>query len=593
MSLGVMSLLGLVPIIVVFLFLVVLRWPARRAMPLALIVTALMALFIWEVPFNQVAAASVKGVVTALEILLIIFGAVLLLNTLKESGAVYTIRQGFTSISPDRRIQAIIIAWLFGSFIEGAAGFGSPAAVVGPLLVALGFPAMAAVMAALIIQSTPVSFGAVGTPILKGVGTGLNGSPLVENHLAETGMSYSAYVEHIGANVALLHGVIGLFIPLVMVTMLTYFFGKNKSIKEGLAVWKFALFAGAAFTVPYAVVAQILGPEFPSMIGSLIGLSIVVPAAKKGLFMPKKTWDFEAKENWGSDWAGSLKVSSEKPKRNISIVSAWLPYVFVALLLVLSRLSFLPLGNWLQSLQISFTNLFGTEISVTTSPLYVPGAIFIMVSIITFFVHKMQSNHYKQAWKESGTTIFYAAAALIFAVPMVQIFLNSGVNDSGYASMPLVLAEGVARLFGGNWPLISPVIGALGAFVAGSNTISNMMFSLFQFGVADNIAVTPAVIVALQAVGGAAGNMICVHNVVAASAASGLKDKEGLLIRKTLIPMTFYLLLAGSIGYVFLNGPGFNIGTMILAGMIVFIVSMIIYGHKQSRTDNDDINFSA
>ena len=115
----------------------------------------------------QVAAASARGLIIAAELLYIVFGAILLLNTLEESGALSRIRQSFRDITPDRRIQVIIIAWLFGSFIEGSAGFGTPAAVAVPLLVGLGFPALAAVMAGMIIQSTPVTFGAAGTPILR------------------------------------------------------------------------------------------------------------------------------------------------------------------------------------------------------------------------------------------------------------------------------------------------------------------------------------------------------------------------------------------------------------------------------------------
>jgi lactate permease len=123
LSNGLLAVLALVPILSVTLFLVVLRWPASRAMPLSLVITVLLALFVWSVPANQVMAAAVNGIVTALNILFIVFGAILLLNTLKEGGALHTIRQGFTNISPDRRVQAIIIAWLFGSFIEGASGF--------------------------------------------------------------------------------------------------------------------------------------------------------------------------------------------------------------------------------------------------------------------------------------------------------------------------------------------------------------------------------------------------------------------------------------------------------------------------------------
>ena len=144
--------------------------------------------------------------------------------------------------------------------------------------------------------------------------------------------------------------------------------------------------------------------------------------------------------------------------------------------------------------------------------------------------------------------------------------------------MPLVLADGVSALFGSLWPLIAPTIGALGAFVAGSNTISNMMFSLFQFGMAEKIGVTASVVVALQAVGGAAGNMICVHNVVAASATVGLLGKEGSMIRKTLIPMSWYALFAGALGLVMLYGLGANLGTVLLAAMFVFLASLIVKG---------------
>ena len=169
-----LTILSLLPIITVAVFLVGLRWPASRAMPLSYLVAAALAFLVWQVPGLQIAAATINGLVIAFTLLYIIFGAILLLNTLQEGGALKTIRQGFTDITPDRRVQVIIIAWLFGSFIEGSAGFGTPAAVAVPLLVGLGFPGMAAVVAGMIIQSTPVSFGAGGTPILVGVNTGLS-----------------------------------------------------------------------------------------------------------------------------------------------------------------------------------------------------------------------------------------------------------------------------------------------------------------------------------------------------------------------------------------------------------------------------------
>jgi len=158
MSNGILALLSLLPIISVAVFLVMLRWPASRAMPISYVVAVLLSLFVWQIPFVKVMAASVNGLIDAIELIYIIFGAILLLNTLQESGAIQSIRKGFSDITPDRRIQVIIIAWLFGSFIEGSAGFGTPAAVAVPLMVGLGFPAMAAVVSGMIIQSTPVFF---------------------------------------------------------------------------------------------------------------------------------------------------------------------------------------------------------------------------------------------------------------------------------------------------------------------------------------------------------------------------------------------------------------------------------------------------
>lgn len=152
-------------------------------------------------PAANVAACSVVGLTIAGELLFIVFGAILLLNTLEESGALMRIRQSFLSITPDRRIQVIIIAWLFGSFIEGSAGFGTPAAVCVPLLVGLGFPAMAAATAGMIIQSTPVSFGAAGAAwpmfatFVGGIGAAVAGSNTISN------MMLSAFQFEVGKEI--------------------------------------------------------------------------------------------------------------------------------------------------------------------------------------------------------------------------------------------------------------------------------------------------------------------------------------------------------------------------------------------------------
>ena len=160
------------------------------------------------------------------------------------------------------------------------------------------------------------------------------------------------------------------------------------------------------------------------------------------------------------------------------------------------------------------------------------------------------------AVSESTKTIFGAGFVLIFTVPMVRILINSGVNLSDLPSMPLAMATWAADAVGGIYPLLAPTVGALGAFLAGSNTVSNMMFSQFQFGVAESLGLSTALMVAVQAVGAAAGNMVAIHNVVAASATVGLLGREGQTLRKTVWPTLYYLVMTGSIALLAAYGLG-------------------------------------
>ena len=391
----------------------------------------------------------------------------------------------------------------------------------------------------------------------------------------------------IGTKVALLHALTGTLVPLFVLALMTRFFGQNRSFQEGLQVWKFALFAAFAMTLPYLTVAYLLGPEFPSLFGGLIGLVLVGTAAKRGFLVPapEKHWDFESSDRWDSEWTGEFELPEDRDgTEKMGMVVAWSPYLLVALLLVLTRLRDLPFYELVNAWSISLPNLFGTEISAAVRPLYLPGSIFVFVSLLTFLLHRMDWSSYGRAWRRSLRTLIAASTALVFTVPMVQVFINSGSGGAGFDKMPIVLADGVAALVGSAWPIFAPFIGGLGAFVAGSNTVSNMMFSLFQFGVGQRIGVDPTWIVALQAVGGAAGNMICVHNVVAASAVVGLLGREGAVIRKTLIPFSYYALLPGSIGYaiVWYSQKGIvNLGTVLVVAIAAVVVCLIA---KSSRS---------
>ena len=587
MSNGVLALLSILPIASVAVFLVAMRWPASRAMPIAYVVCAVLALFVWQVPVAVVTAATINGIVVAATLIFIIFGAIALLNTLQESGGLYAIRSGFTDISADRRVQVIIIAWLFGAFIEGSAGFGTPAAVAVPLLVGLGFPAMAAVIAGMIIQSTPVSFGAAGTPILVGVSTGLSNDPAVRDLVATVDFTtFSALLDLIAVKVAFLHALAGTFVPLIVISMMTGLFGANRSFAEGLRAWKFALFAAFAMTVPYFLAAVFLGPEFPSLLGGLAGLAIVITAARNKFLTPKDEWHFEDKSRWLPDWSGTIEIRAEDIRnRNVSMLSAWSPYFVVAALLVLTRLDALPFKSFMQGVAIRVPELFDTHITINVAPLYLPGTIFLVAVLFTYFIHRMDRPAIGRALSKSGKAALRASMALIFTVPMVQVFINSDGGAAGFDRMPIELADGVAALAGSAWPLFATFIGGLGAFVAGSNTVSNMMFSSFQFGVGQRIGVDPTWVVALQAVGGAAGNMICVHNVVAASAVVGMLGREGLVIRRTFFPFVYYALFTGAIGYSLLwsgsVGP-VNAGSGIASAIILAAIVTIWRGGRTS-----------
>lgn len=570
MNQSLQAILAATPILLAAIMLIGFRIPARVAMPATYAAAVVIALSAWKVSLTTIAASTIQGLFITFNILFIIFGAMLLLNTLKHSGAINIIRTGFSNLNSDRRVQVVIVVWMFGAFIEGAAGFGTPAAVTAPLLVALGFPALSAVMLGMMVQSTPVTFGAAGTPILIGIQGGLDKDSL-SVELESIGSSFPEFMQLITVNVAMLHAIVGTLMPLIMVMMMTRFFGANKSWKEGLAIAPFALLGGISFTIPYLLTGIFLGPEFPSLIGALVGLAIITLAAKHNFLTPKEEtthtpltskknkassaksnrWDFAPQNTWPAHWSGKLDMSLEATTdKKLSYALAWTPYLFVALLLMLTRMRDLPIGSWLQSIDLTWANILGTDISGSTQPLYLPGAIFCIVVLITAFLHKMKWPEVRAAISDSTKVLLGAGFVLIFTVPMVRIYINSGANNLGIESMPLAMADWVAANAGVVWPFFAPVIGALGAFIAGSNTVSNLMFAQFQFGVAQSIGVSTAMVVALQAVGAAAGNMIAIHNVVAASATVGLLGQEGATLRRTILPTLYYLAFVGVLGLI-------------------------------------------
>ncbi|KGI84162.1 hypothetical protein JY98_13005 [Exiguobacterium mexicanum] len=526
------------PIVAVLVLLVIMRLPASVAMPLSLVLTAGLAFFVWQLDATRIMAATLQGLVIAVTTVWIVYGAIGMMNTMKEGGGMNAIRSGFVNITPDPRIQVLIVGWLFVSFIEGASGFGTPATVAAPLLIALGFPPIAAVVIALSADVSAVTFGAVGTPALIGIGNGLS----LDVNQPET----IEFLTSVVLQTVLIDMFVGLLIPFILILMLTRFFSKEKSIKPALEVFPIAIIAALVYSIPAYIWTLILGFEFGGMLGGLTGLVILVAMARKGILMPKRVWTFDG-------YADEIEQPLEKPsvgkgKRELPQWKAWAPYLILTIFLVLTRT--VPFLNELaRSVRIDLPNIIGVEgISTSWEPFYSPGFMFILTMIATFFLHNMSWSQVTSVFKATTLGVVGTAITLAASVPMVRIFIHSENGGAGLASMPVELATAAADTFGGVWPLVAPWIGALGAFVSGSATFSNMMFSSLTTNVAESVGLNETLALSMQMAGANAGNMICVLNVVAVASVAGLLGKEGTIIRYTLMPMIYYVTATGLVG---------------------------------------------
>ena len=285
-------------------------------------------------------------------------------------------------------------------------------------------------------------------------------------------------------------------------------------------------------------------------IGGLIGLGILIYGTKRGFCVPKATWDFGPHEKWDASWTGSIAASGKTEFHpHMTQFRAWLPYAIIGLILVLTRIPELGLKAWLASFKLSFVDILGYQgVSASIDYLFLPGTIpFTLVAILTIGLHSMKANDVKDAWTTTFAKMKAPTIALFAAVALVSIFRGSGVNDAGMDSMPLALAKTLAALTGEAWPALASYVGGLGAFITGSNTVSDLLFAQFQWDMATQLKLSKEIIVAAQAVGGGMGNMICIHNVVAVCAVVGLSGSEGMIIKKTFWPFLLYGIIVGII----------------------------------------------
>lgn len=549
------AILSLSPILLALAVMVIrrIRLSAPKALFLSLLLAVVLAAGVWKMQTQALAAYSVLGFCKAMEVFFIIFGAILFLNMLRRCGYMDAIQRSFSRVSPDRRVQAILIAWLFGAFIEGTAGYGTPAALAAPLLVALGFPPVAACIVCLIANSTPVPFAAAGAPItamLSAISSDITGNA---QYIAQYGLSYDAFFQACTRLTTLFLGVGGVAVPLLLIGVFLFRYGeKGRRFRDFVEILPFGLFTGLSFCLPYYLVS-LAGHAFPSILGAMAGLLISVTAASKGFLVPKHVWRFPNDLPVGKE-----AVFDVDQRRAMPVWKGWLPYICVGLFLLVSRVSAFGLKPLLQSVQVGWSGLFGVEsCSYTFQPLWNPGILpFTLFAVLLGLLSGIGVKDVGRVCLGSFFQLLKVFSALVFGVTMVQIMMNSGINTSGMDSMLLVAAQAMADLTGRFFPLISPVIGILGAFISGSCTVSCVMFTPLQFNTALLIGVDPVYTCALQCAGGALGNMICINNVVSVSATTGAAGEEGRIISTNLAPLAIYVALVLIVAFAVMGGFG-------------------------------------
>lgn len=543
-----LTIVAAVPILLCVFLMTVCGWPAKRAMPLSWLLTAISAGMLWKMDLLHIASRTICGFLSASEILMIIFGAILLMNVLRMSGAMASIDRMFSHITRDARLQCVLIGFVFAGFIEGAAGFGTPAALAAPILISLGFPPLAAATVCLIYNSWPVEPGPVGVPLLTASAT-------VRDAVIAGGGDPDTFTRVLTKWVVIPHCIGGILIIFIGVMVLCRVFGRNHSFRDAIGALPFCLFAGFTVGTLYLLMGLFAGPDLTSMVAFIGALPILVFAIRRGWFVPEKVWTFEGYEKWGDSSWGKSSVAERVVDRKMNTVRAWMPYIMIGILLVLTRVDVFRIKKLLNSdpLILHVSSILGVQgVNWDFKVLYNPGIFpFIPVALAASVLFGMKKEETLRALKGTVRQISGAAIALLFGVAMVNLYRYTGTGTGD--SMLYTLAHAMAALFSHAYFIAAPLIGVLGAFMSGSNTVSNTLFASIQYETATILGISQVLIVALQCMGGAIGNMICVHNIVAVCATTGTNGAEGRLIRTNIIPCLIYAFTVALIVGIFIK----------------------------------------
>ena len=477
------ALLAAAPLAVILVGMGVMRWSAIVAGLCGLVVALVLVLTAFQPPpATGNALASLMGGVAAeashatFTILMIILPALAIFEFQKQTGAIARIRDALTSLTSDRRLQAILIAWFFGLFMEGAAGFGTPVALAAPLLVGLGYAPVRALVLALLGHAAGVSFGAVGTPALA--------------QIAIIGGSGT----EIAVRTATLHAVAAPFLLLATVRL-----AASGPLSRKDVLW--TALAALCFLIPSLVIAALVGPELPTLAGALIGGAVFIAVLRRG--------------------QGPTGLNFR------SLVADLSPYLLILLLVLLTRL-IPPFQQSLSGITLSWT--LGENYSGSYQPLYHPGTM-LFAGLLLAAIAKGQGAVLRGALIAALNRLLPVALALLVMLALSRLMVHSGMIAS--------LAAAAASV-GPAWPIIAPFIGVLGTFITGSATASNILFTDLQVSTAQSLSLPVPSLIAAQGFGAAIGNIIAPYNIIAGSATVGLTGREGEVLERTLLPCLLY-----------------------------------------------------
>lgn len=493
--------LSVLPFLVFFFMLFIRKTTLLKASVVTLALYTVFAVFYWKILNSFLLNSYGKGILVAVDIFIIIFGAIFFLEILKDLKIIKNISYYLSKISKDYRVQVIIIAWFFESFLEGTAGFGTPAAIAVPLLIGLGLPPIRALIVGLLGNSAPGIFGAAGTPIKVGFAT-LNVS------------SVPLY--------ASLLNFVGVLVPIFMVWVITK--GRENRKKEFLEAIPFAIWSGFLFLVPSFLAAKYLGQEFPTIIGSVVGLILAVVSIKFRIFTPKNNLE--------------LGSAAKEESSTMSPFKSFLPYGILVVFLVLGKFI---IGNIGIHINLGFNHVFN---------LFNPGLIFILVGIVVAIIWKSQKEILFKSFKISFKGAVAPFLVIASMLAMIQTMIHSGSNLSGISSSISLIAEVVESHF---LPFFAPLAGAFGSFMTGSVTASNVMFGTLFNTASVSMGLNTSMILALLVVGGGFGNMVALADILTAEAVIGEKNAERKIVKGVLIPCLTCLVIVGIIGMIILK----------------------------------------